>query len=176
MLLGILPITITQNMVTATNKVIMSAKNLQTLEATGWNSQDKMAQRLWSFQTQQQEYRAANCGRKISFIRIEKSPFSRWTKNSKVDTSSGSHRKNEKKDGTKKKKTHTHTAMNKSASLTPVQEPSTVVCMIVTSLPQLLYWLYQLPTVGKGHDKHQPANWVSAAIPEAMGRLSHTTG
>jgi hypothetical protein len=29
--------------------------------------------------------------------------------------------------------------MNKSASLTPVQEPSTVVCMIVTSLPQLPY-------------------------------------
>jgi hypothetical protein len=134
--------------VTATNKMIMSAKNLQTSEATGWNSQDKMAPRLLSFQTQQQEYRAANCGRKISFIRKEKSPFSRWRKNSKVNTSSRSHRKNQRKDGTNKKK-HTHTAMNKSASLTPVQEPSTVVCMIVTSLSQLPSWLYQLPTVGK---------------------------
>jgi len=64
-------------MVTATNKMNMSAKNLQTSEATGRNSQDKMAPAFWSFQTQQQEYRAANCGRKISFIRIEKSPFSR---------------------------------------------------------------------------------------------------
>jgi hypothetical protein len=24
--------------------------------------------------------------------------------------------------------------------------------------------------------KHHPVNWVSAAIPEATGRLSHTTG
>jgi hypothetical protein len=30
------------------------------------------------------------------------------------------------------KKQKTHTGMNKSASLTPVQGPSTVVCMIVT--------------------------------------------
>ncbi len=70
MLLRIHPITIAQNLVTATNKMITSAKNLQTSEATGWNSQDKMAPRLRSFQTQQQENRAANCGRKISFIRI----------------------------------------------------------------------------------------------------------
>jgi hypothetical protein len=40
--------------------------------------------------------------------------------------------------------------MNKNASLTPVQGPSTVVCMIVTSLSQLPHWLHQLPTVGKG--------------------------
>jgi hypothetical protein len=69
-LLTIHPITIAKNLVTATNKMITSAKNLQTSEATGWNSQDKMAPRLRSFQTQQQEYRAANCGRKISFITI----------------------------------------------------------------------------------------------------------
>jgi hypothetical protein len=41
----------------------------------------------------------------------------------------------ETKNKTKNKKhthTHTHNGMNKSASLTPVQGPSTVVCMIVT--------------------------------------------
>jgi len=32
--------------------------------------------------------------REISFLRIEKSPFSQWRRNSKVNTSSGSHRKN----------------------------------------------------------------------------------
>jgi hypothetical protein len=76
-----------------------------------------------------------NCHGKleISFIRIEKSPFSRWRRNSKVNTSSGSHRKNQTR-GDKKtnKKQKTRTGMNKSASLTPVQGPSTVVCMIVT--------------------------------------------
>jgi hypothetical protein len=40
--------------------------------------------------------------------------------------------------------------MNKSASLTPLQGPSTVVCMILTELSQLPHWLHQLPTVGKG--------------------------
>jgi hypothetical protein len=25
-------------------------------------------------------------------------------------------------------------------------------------------------------ERHQPVNWVSAANPEATGRLSHTTG
>jgi hypothetical protein len=33
---------------------------------------------------------------------------------------------------TKTKRNEKHTGMNKSASLTPVQGPSTVVCMIVT--------------------------------------------
>jgi hypothetical protein len=36
-----------------------------------------------------------------------------------------------------KKKQKTHTGMNKSANLTPIQGPSTIVCMIVTSLSQL---------------------------------------
>jgi hypothetical protein len=40
--------------------------------------------------------------------------------------------------------------MNKSASLTPVQGPSTVARMIVTYLPQPPHALHQLPTVGKG--------------------------
>ncbi len=40
--------------------------------------------------------------------------------------------------------------MNNSASLTPVQGPSTVACMIVTSLSQHSHRLHQLPTVGKG--------------------------
>ncbi len=72
---------------------------------------------LWKFQ-------------KISFIRIEKSPLSWWRRNSKVNTSSGSHRKNQtREDRTNKKHTPVWT---KSASLTPVQGPSTVVCMIVT--------------------------------------------
>jgi hypothetical protein len=91
----------------------------------------------------------------ISFIRIEKFPFSRWRRNCKVNSSSGSHRKNQirtKQGGRQKtnKKQKTHTGMNKSASLTPVQGPSTVVCMIVTWLPQLPHRLHQLPTVGKG--------------------------
>jgi hypothetical protein len=36
-----------------------------------------------------------------------------------------------------KKKRKTHIGMNKSASLTPVQGPSTAVCMIVIELSQL---------------------------------------
>jgi hypothetical protein len=36
------------------------------------------------------------------------------------------------KQGKTEKQTKTHTKMNKSASLTPVQGPSTVACMIVT--------------------------------------------
>jgi hypothetical protein len=67
---------------------------------------------------------------RVSFIRIEKSPFSRWRRDSKVNTSSGSHRKNQTREDKNKQKTHA--GMNKSASLTPVQGPSTVVCMIVT--------------------------------------------
>jgi hypothetical protein len=56
---------------------------------------------------------------------------------SKANTSSGSHRKNQTrgdKKQNKKQKTHTHTHTHQyeqSASLTPVQGPSTVVCMIV---------------------------------------------
>ncbi len=49
------------------------------------------------------------CNYKISFIRIEKSPFSRWRRNSKANTSSGSHRKNQTrgdKKQNKKQKTH----------------------------------------------------------------------
>ncbi len=34
--------------------------------------------------------------------------------------------------------------MNNSASLTPVQGPSTVACMLVTSLSQLSHWHHQL--------------------------------
>ncbi len=53
--------------------------------------------------------------------------------NSKVKTSSGSHKKNQTRgDKITNKIWKTHTSMNKSASLTPVQGPSTVVCMIVT--------------------------------------------
>jgi hypothetical protein len=44
----------------------------------------------------------------ISFIRIEKSPFSQWRRNSKVNTSSGSHRKNQtREDKQTKHKKHT---------------------------------------------------------------------
>jgi hypothetical protein len=44
--------------------------------------------------------------------------------------------------------------VNNSANLTPVQGPSTVECMIVTSLSQLPHWLHQLHTVSKGQWKH----------------------
>jgi hypothetical protein len=108
--------------------------------------------------------------REISILMMKK-------KHSKVNTYSGSCRKNQTRKDRTNKKQKTHTSMNKSASLTPVQGPSTVVvCMIVIKLPQLPHWLHQVPTVHKAHDKHQLANWVSAAILEAMGRLSHTTG
>ncbi len=66
----------------------------------------------------------------VSFIRIEKSPFSWWRRNSKANTPSGSHRKNPTREDKNKQKTHA--SMNKSASLTSVQGPLTVVCMIVT--------------------------------------------
>jgi hypothetical protein len=39
--------------------------------------------------------------------------------------------------------------MNDSASLTPIQGPSTVTCLIVTFVSQLPHWLHQLPTAGK---------------------------
>ncbi len=45
-------------------------------------------------------------GENISFIRIEKSLFSRWRRNSKADTSSGSHRKNQTRGDKKQKNTH----------------------------------------------------------------------
>jgi len=40
----------------------------------------------------------------ISFIRIEKSPFSRWRRNSKANTSSGSHRNNQTRGDKKQNK------------------------------------------------------------------------
>jgi hypothetical protein len=49
----------------------------------------------------------------------------------KVNTCSGIHRKNQTREDRKTNK-NTHTKMNKSASLIPVQGPSTVACMIVT--------------------------------------------
>jgi hypothetical protein len=63
--------------------------------------------------------------------------------------------------------------MNNSASLTPVQGPSTEARIIVISLSQLSHWLHQLPTESEGQWKHQPAYQVSASILEATGRLSH---
>jgi hypothetical protein len=57
--------------------------------------------------------------RKVSFIRIDKSPFSRWRKNSKLNTSSGSHRKNQtRKDRTNKKSKYTHPYEQKCQSHT----------------------------------------------------------
>jgi hypothetical protein len=81
----------------------------------------------------------------LSFIRIEKSPFSWWRRNSKVNTSTGSHRKNQTrgdKKQTKNKKTHT--GMDKSASLTPVQGPPTVV-----RYPEQRYLKCALNAMGK---------------------------
>ncbi len=60
----------------------------------------------------------------ISFIRIEKSPFSQWRRNSKVNSSSGSHRKNQTR--TKQGKTETNKKQKTHTGITPVQEPSTV--------------------------------------------------
>jgi hypothetical protein len=68
-----------------------------------------------------------------SFIRIENSPFSRRRRNSKAYTFLRKPQKQPNKGRQKtNKKPKTHTGMNKSASLTPVQGPSTAVCMIVT--------------------------------------------
>jgi hypothetical protein len=39
-------------------------------------------------------------------------------------------------------------------TLSLVQGPSTVTCMIVNYLSQLIYWLHQLPTVGIGQCNH----------------------
>ncbi len=58
------------------------------------------------------------------------------------------------KDKETKHKIKHESSMHNSASLTPVQGPSKVACMIVTSLSQLPHWLHQLPTVGKGQWKH----------------------
>jgi hypothetical protein len=40
--------------------------------------------------------------------------------------------------------------MNDSVSLTPIQGPSKLTCMIVISISQLRHWLHQLPRVGRG--------------------------
>ncbi len=71
----------------------------------------------------------------ISFRRIENSDCILQSQDAKktarLTLFSGSHRKNQtwrEKTKTKNKK---HTGMNRSASFTPVQGPSTVVCMIV---------------------------------------------
>jgi hypothetical protein len=75
---------------------------------------------------------------------------------SKVNTSSTSHRESQRKDKTRnkgprnKKQKKNESSMNNSTSLTPVQVPSTAACMKVTSLSQLSHWLHQLHTVGKG--------------------------
>jgi hypothetical protein len=58
------------------------------------------------------------------------------------------------KDQETKHKIKHESGMHNSASLTPVQGPSTVACMIVTSLLQPPHWLHQLSTVGKGQWKH----------------------
>jgi hypothetical protein len=88
---------------------------------------------MWNYVWQETQGTTLNMGGQISFIRIEKSPFSQWRSNNKANTSSGSHRKNQTRgDKKQNEKRKTHTSMNKSASLTPVQGPSTVVCMIVT--------------------------------------------
>jgi hypothetical protein len=52
-------------------------------------------------------------------------------KKQKGYTSSGSCKKNQSGEKTNKKR-KTHIGLNKNANLTPVQGPSTIVCMIVT--------------------------------------------
>ncbi len=96
---------------------------------------------------------------KLSFIRIEKSPFSRWRRNSKANTSLRSHRKNQTRgDKKQNKKQKTHTGMNKSASFTPVQGPSmydsdlTITTSPLTSSVATLTW----PSVGV-----KPNTWKS---------------
>jgi hypothetical protein len=82
---------------------------------------------------------------KISLIRIEKSPFSRSRKGkvrltllqpATENSKEGKTKQGTKNQNTKDKIKH-ESSMNNSASLTPVQGPSTVACMIVTSLSQL---------------------------------------
>jgi hypothetical protein len=82
-------------------------------------------------------------------------------KYSKVNTSSGNHIKfqTRKEKKTKKKKESKNRSMNNSVSLTPVQGPSTVVCMTVTfnyhNFPtdfiSSLWWV-------KASEQHQPVN------------------
>jgi hypothetical protein len=97
-----------------------------------------------------------------SLLRIDKSPFWQLRKSkARFNTSSTSHReiqrrkdkteyegpRNENQKRTKHKIKH-KSSMNNSASLTPVQGPSTLARMIVTSLSLLPHQLHQLPTVG----------------------------
>jgi len=113
----------------------------------------------------------------ISFIRIEKSPFSWWRRNSKANTSSGSHKRTkrgETKNKRKTKNTHryeqkcqSHTCSGTINSSMYGSDLTITTSLLTSSAP--LQWV-------KAGDKHHPTNWVSAAIPEATGRLSHTTG
>jgi hypothetical protein len=109
----------------------------------------------------------------ISFIRIEKSPFSQWRRNSKVNSFSGSHRKNQTREDRNKQKTkNTHRYEQKCESHTcsgTINSSMYDRDNFPTDFISSLQWV-------KANDEHQPMNWVSAKIPEAMGRLSHTTG
>jgi hypothetical protein len=87
-----------------------------------------------------EELNISHKNQEISILTIKK-------RQSKVNTSLTSHREFQRKEKTenkgprnKKQKSST----NNSADLTPVQAPSTVTCMIVTSLSQLAHWLHQI--------------------------------
>jgi hypothetical protein len=108
-----------------------------------------------------------DAGEDISHKNWEISIFTIKKQRSNINTSSTSHQEfQRRKDKIEKKgprnknqKTTKHKikhecSVNNSANLTPVQGPSTVECMIVTSLSQLPHWLHQLHTVGKGQWKH----------------------
>jgi hypothetical protein len=69
-----------------------------------------------------------------------------------------------------------NSSMNKTGSLSLVQGPSAVTCMIATYPFQLIQQLHQIPRVGIGQCDHQPTSRVSVSSPEATGRLSHDTG
>ncbi len=69
---------------------------------------------------------------KISFIRIEKYPFSHEEETARLTLPQEATERTKLGKTEKNEKQKTHTGMNKSASLTPVQGPPTVVCLIMT--------------------------------------------
>ncbi len=94
-------------------------------------------------------------------------------KNSKVNTSLGSHRKNQTRKDRTNKNTHTHTHTHQYEQKCQSHTCSgTINSMydndLTTTTPAL--------TSSAPYSGWRPVNWVSAAIPEATGRLSHTTG
>jgi hypothetical protein len=113
--------------------------------------------------------------RYISFMIIEKSPSSQWRRNSNVNTSSGSHRKNQTRGDRTNKNTHRYEQKCQSHTCSGTINSSMYDSALTTTTS---LWVHQLPIVGKGqwqaptyelsfccnsgsNEKTQPYYWIA---------------